>query len=171
MRTVKGEQKTSDEPLSVTLYPKKTMAVKLLLICGVFVGFGIFFGRSGEPFYYLGYIAAGFFALGIPVAILQFFPGSSYLHLDAEGFTTCTLFRKHTIAWSDVNEFFVITLKQTGVKVNEMVGFNFTASYDKNKLPRMLSAWVSKCEGALPDSYGMKTEELAALMNSFLTNR
>jgi hypothetical protein len=158
----------SDEPASVILYPKKITAFLILLGCCIFVVIGIAMINSGEI---LGYLVAGFFGLCSVVAIVQLLPGSSYLCLDSEGFICCSLFRKHKVAWSDVDEFFVITLKQTGVKVNEMVGYNFAASYDKSKLPRMLSAWVGKCEGGLPDSYGMKAEELAALMNSFLMNR
>jgi hypothetical protein len=48
-----------------------------------------------------------------------------------------------------------------------MVGIIFAASYDKSKLPGCFPHGVGQCEGGLPDSYGMKAEEMAALMNSF----
>ena len=111
-----------DETVSVTLYPKRYTAILLLLGCGVFTAVGIGIGLKEG---WMGYLIASFPALGIMVSIIQLIPGSAYLHLDSEGFTFCSLFRKTTIAWSDVDEFFVITLTQTGQKVSEMVGFNF----------------------------------------------
>jgi len=66
------------------------------------------------------------------------------------------------------DEFFVVTLKQTGVKVHEKVGFNFVPTYDRARLGRAVARELGKCEGALPDAYGRKAEELAAILNARL---
>ena len=117
---------------------------------------------------WIGYACAAFFALGIPVAIIQLVPGSSYLQLDENGITICSLFRKSTVPWSIVAEFFVVTLSQTGVTVHKMVGFNYIPSYDRARVGRRVSKIIGKCEGALPDTYGMTAEELAKNLNACL---
>ena len=73
-----------------------------------------------------------------------------------------------SMPWSVFDEFFVITLRQTGLKVHEMVGFNFAPTYDRAKLGRTVAKALSQCEGALPDTYGKKAEELAAILNAQL---
>ncbi len=49
-----------------------------------------------------------------------------------------------------------------------MVGFNYAASYDRQKNARALASALTECEGALPNTYGKKAEELAALLNECL---
>lgn len=131
----------------------------LLLACSAFVAGGIWIGITGD---WIGYLCAAFFALGIPVAAMQFIPGSAYLKLDQSGFTFCSMFRKTTIPWSAVESFFVTTI------YNKMVVFNFVPSYDRSKLGRRICKGMANCEGGLPDTYGKKAEELADLMNAYL---
>jgi len=150
---------------SVTLYPKRLSAAGHLLTCGVFVVIGIWWGITKS---WVGFLCAGFFALGGLVALVQLVPGSTYLQVHQQGFTLCTLFRKSTVPWSAVDEFFVVTMRQSGVKVHEMVGFNFVPTYDQAQLGRRIAKVIGKCEGALPDTYGKKAEELAEFMNSCL---
>ena len=152
-----------DTPLK--LYPKRSSAIWLLLACSVFVTIGVKLGLSGE---WPGYLCAAFFGLGIPVAVIQMLPGSTFLVIDAEGITFANLFRQTSLPWSVFDTFFVVTLSQTGVKVREMVGFNFVPTYDRAKLGRAVAKALSKCEGALPDTYGKKAEELAAILNARL---
>lgn len=116
----------------------------------------------------LGFLGAGFFGLGIPLGIIQLCPGSTYPQIDATGFTFCHLFRKTSVPWSIIDEFFVVTLKQKGVSVHKMVGFNFVPSYDRARLGRCVAKLISKGEGALPDTCGRSAEELAELLNSYL---
>jgi hypothetical protein len=155
----------SDSPSTQILYPKKSSAVWLLLGCSAFVVVGIWLGnREG----WIGYAGAAFFALGIPVALIQLLPGSSYLQIDETGLTFSNLFRKTSVPWSDVDEFFVVTLKQSGLAVHKMVGFNYVPSYGRQLIGRRIAAAIGKCEGALPDTYGKSAEELALLLNSYL---
>jgi hypothetical protein len=139
--------------------------VALLLTAAAFTAGGIWMGLSGE---WIGFLIGGFFALGIPVAVLQLIPGSAYLHVDQTGFTFSSSFRKATIPWSVVDEFFVVTLRQHGVRVHSMVGFNFVPSYDRSRLGREFAKAVSRCEAAFPCTYGKKAQELAEFMNSCL---
>jgi hypothetical protein len=117
---------------------------------------------------WIGYPCAGFFGLGVPVAVIQLIPGSTYLRLERSGFTFCNLFRCTTVPWSVVDQFFVVTIRHGVMKVREMVGFNFVASYDKARLGRKIASIVGSCEGALPGTYGKHPKELAAIMNACL---
>jgi len=155
---------TQKQP-TVTLYPKRSSAIWLFLSCAAFVTGGIWMGVNER---WIGFPIAAFFALGIPVAVVKLLPGSTYLQVDDSGFTFCNFFRRTTIPWSVIDEFCVVTLKQTGMKVHRMIGFNFVKSYDKGKLGRRIAAIIGKCEGALPDTYGKKAEELASFMNECL---
>ena len=155
----------TDDSIDLMLYPKKSTALWLLIASSLFVAGGIWMITRGE---WVGYLCAGFFGLGILVFGIQLLPGSAYLHLHNEGFTFCSLFRKTCIPWSAIDEFFVVQLSQPAVKIQRMVGFNFAPSYDKSKLGRTISRGIAACEGALPDTYGWKPEELAAYMNECL---
>ena len=113
----------------------------------------------------MGYFCGGFFALGLPVFALQFHPKAAYLKLAADGFTFCSLFRAHTVQWKHVREFAVIQ-----ISLNKMVAWNFTPEYSQSERGRALSKSLSGYEAALPDTYGMKAEELVSLMSD-LRNR
>jgi hypothetical protein len=97
----------------------------------------------------------------LPVFALQFHPKAAYLHLAADGFTICSLFRAHTVRWAQVREFAVIR-----VGPNRMVGWNYTPDYPGSGRARAVSKLLAGCEAALPDTYGMKPQELAKLMES-----
>jgi hypothetical protein len=126
-------------------------------------------GMSGEwTKQWIGYLSAAFFGLGIPIALIQLVPAGAYLRLDQEGFTVCNLFRTERTRWSVVDRFFVVSLDHTGVTVRRMVGFNFVPSYDRARLGRRIAKALGNCEGGLPDTYGMKAEDLANLMNAWL---
>jgi hypothetical protein len=147
-------------PTPITLYPKRSRMIWLLLGCSIFVAIGIWMGSEGESF---GYVGAAFFGLGIPISLIQMIPGSGFLTIDEKGFTFASLFRKDTIAWSDIDEFCVVTLGHT-----RFVGLNFVPTYDRSRTGRRVSRVIAGCEGALPDTYGKKAAELAELLNTRL---
>lgn len=115
--------------------------------------------RGGD---FWGWLVAGFFALGVIVSVINLLPGSSYLRLDNEGFTTCSLFRTHTFRWFDVERFDVAR-----ISTNKMVVFDFSDTYRKQEVGRRVATAVTGHEGALPESYGMSQEELAKLLNDY----
>jgi hypothetical protein len=86
----------------------------------------------------MAYLSAGFFALGIPVAIVGMIPNSTYLELDPQAFTFCNLFKRTTISWCDIEEFVVFSQQHRGMTVRRSVGFNFVASYDRARTGRMI---------------------------------
>ena len=106
--------------------------------------------------------------MGVVIFIVQLIPGSAYLRLDSEGFIFCSLYLRITLPWSAIDGFHVVVMRQTGLKVHELVGFNFVPAYDRSQLGRQISSAVAECEGGLPNTYGKSAEELAHLMNEHL---
>lgn len=156
--------KTHAEPL-LTLIPKRRTALALLLTCSAFVAIGLWMSRTEG---WVGYLCAGFFALGVLVAIVRLIPGSSCLIVGREGLTIVNLFRSSTIAWSDIDCFVVVRLTLWGLTVHQMVAFDFAPSYDRAKLVRRFASHLAGGEGALPDTYGYRADELAELLGRYL---
>jgi hypothetical protein len=146
--------------------------LKWLLVLGISLTFvvggllALFWpGRAGAPQRegaWVMWLCVGFFGLGVVVCLLQFLPRSSFLRLDGEGFTIRTLYRERTYRWEDVDTFGV-----TVVSFNKMVGFNFAPHFDRAARLRRVNKAIAFFEGALPDTYGMKAEDLADLMNEY----
>ena len=72
------------------------------------------------------------------------------------------MFRSHTFKWSEVSEFGV-----GQIFGNKMVLMNFSESYKASPSLRKFSITFVGADGALPDSYGLKPEDLAELMNIY----
>jgi hypothetical protein len=147
---------TSSIQIPATLRPSRKKAATLFLVSLLFVVGGIWMVRDGQM---MGYLCGGFFALGLPIFALQFHPKAAYLRLEPDGFTFCSLFRAHTVRWAVVREFAVI-----GIGPNRMVAWNFTSDYPATGSGRAISKSLSGYEAALPDTYGMKPQELVELM-------
>jgi hypothetical protein len=146
--------------------------VKSLLMLGVsltFVAVGLLGllwpradGAAEEEERWAMWACVVFFGLGVIVCVLQFLPRSSFLRLGPEGFTIRALYRERTYRWEDVDTFGV-----TQVSFNKMVGFNFAPHFDRAARLRRVNKAIAFFEGALPDTYGMKAEDLADLMNEY----
>jgi len=136
----------------------------LLTVCLAFVACAIFLIHKGEKF---GWVCAGFFGLGIPVFLVQLLPNASFLTVTEEGIEFCSLFRRHKIRWSDISEFGVTTVRQQGLPVNKMVGFNYSPTYQRAAKARSVAKALAGFEGALPDTYGMRAENLAQLLTEY----
>lgn len=111
---------------------------------------------------WLGWLSIGFFGLCLLVSMVLMLPNASCLELNSAGFTMCSLFRAHTILWVDVSTFGV-----GRIMGNKMVMFNFVDSYQGSSKLRTFNTGVTGFEAGLPDSYGLKHDELAELMNKF----
>ncbi len=144
----------------LTLRPGRGQTLLWLLVCIGFVVIGISMAREGRP---TGYFCAGFFGLGLPVFGLQFHPRAAYLQLSSDGFTFCSLFRAQFVPWTQVREFAVIRVGQ-----KRMVAWNFTPNHPARVRMRRISKALSGYEAALPDTYGLKPQELAEVLNSLL---
>ncbi|MFN8005874.1 MAG: hypothetical protein U0V70_02355 [Terriglobia bacterium] len=120
---------------------------------------GVWMIRDGDAW---GWLCAGFFGLCFLVFMALMHPKASYLELTPEGFTICSLFRAQSFRWADVAKF------EVGLTMGKkMVMFNFVESYSRSPKLRSLSSGLTGFEAGLPDSYGLKYEELAELMNQF----
>lgn len=103
-----------------------------------------------------------FFGLCALVFAIQLLPGSSSLTLTPEKFIVRTLFRSFEHTWDEVESFFA-----THISVNKMVAFNYSELYTRQQRGRAFSSKLTGVEAALPDSFGMKPEDLAMLLNSW----
>ena len=164
-RAVGRQSCMNQETTSLILRPKKSSAIWLLIVCILFVAGSIWMAQEKR---WIGYLCAGFFALGIPISIAQLIPGSTYLQITDNGLSFANMFRITNIPWNVIDHFFVVSMKRTGVTVHKMVGFNFVSSYDHAKTSRRVSTAIAKCEGALPDTYGKTAEELVDMLNRCL---
>ena len=143
--------------LPLVLYPSRGKLAAFLGVSVLFVAIGVLMVRNGEPV--AGCLCGGFFALLVPVFLISMSRRAAYLRLHSEGFTFSSLYRAHTVAWSDVLEFGV--MRTTG---KSMVGWNFVAGYARSGGLRKVNQAISGFDAALPDNYGMDVEQLAALM-------
>ena len=129
----------------------------LLMLLGslVFVAAGIWM----LPDYPVsGYLSITFFGLCALIFCVNLLPHSSYLRLTCEGFTVCSTFRSRSIEWRHVGTFGVTRIGTRKM----MVGWDPSHSVSKlGNANKVMCGYAS----ALPDSYGMKAEELAELLN------
>jgi hypothetical protein len=141
----------------VTLRPSKAKMALLFIVSLLFVFGGILMMRDGER---AGYFVSAFFALCLLVAAIQFLPNASYLLLTPEGFTFCSLFRAHTVKWNDVEWFSVVEIGG-----RKMVGWNPIPGVRPHARLRAFNLKAFGLEEALPDTYGLRPEVLADILN------
>jgi len=156
--------KMSPRSLPFTVYPKKTKMLLLFLVSIAFVAGGILMICDGQK---MGWLCVGFFGLGIPVFLLQLYPKSSYLTVSEEGIEYCSLFRSHRLRWSDISEFGTYTIRKHGLPGSRMVGFNYSAEYQRASQAREVSKDLVGFEGGLPDTYGFRADELARMLSDY----
>lgn len=144
--------------LPLRLHPSRLKMLGLLAVCLVFVALGLLMSREQPA---MGYFCAAFFGLGIPVFLLQMLPGKSYLELARDQFVSASLFKSATVQWNDIAELRVIRIHG-----NKMVGWNYNAAYRGRGTGHAVSSALAGVHGALPDTYGMKAEALAELMDA-----
>lgn len=116
--------------------------------------------RNGEG--WKGWLAAVFFGICTLAFLITLIPGSSYLKLNTENFEVCSLFRKHEVRWDSVSEFGVFRLEPGGT----FVGYNFRPGAEHPSGIRRFNQGLSGYEAGLPDTYGMKPDELAEVLNA-----
>ena len=136
----------------------------LFLVCAA-LAVGVWWeGKSGWPVI-LG--AAGFalfFGFGAAVAVPMMFGKGSDLYLGEEGFAYRTVWRAHTIGWHQVGQFGVLDQRTSGIKVASYVTFDLPEETGRMANANRKMIGLSH---QLPDTYGMKAPELAAMMDGF----
>lgn len=154
-----GREQPDD--LGDTLVLRPSLWKHMLMLAGSlgFVAIGVFIMPAGD---WTRWLVTGFFGLCAAVFVTQLLPGASYLKLDREGFEFAAMFRKTCITWSDVSPF-----AAGYISANKMVLFELTEGSPGAPSRRIASIArnLAGAAGALPDTYGMKAEALADLMN------
>ena len=151
------------ERAPVTLRPSRLRWILVLLASLVLGAGGVLMIADGRD---IGWLVAGFFGLCAAVACVSMLPGASYLVLDEEGFTVGSLFRSARVVWPEVVEFYPWVVMATGMRAVTHVAFELSPDRRNQATARVLSRLVSGgVEAGLPDTYGLRAEELAELMN------
>lgn len=145
------------QSLPVTYRTRPLKMAFLTLGAGAFVAGGWWL-LPREPF--VAYASIVFFGLCALVGLVSLLPNSSYLTLTEQGFLFASLFRKHFVAWSSVQQFVPVRIQS-----HRMVGWTYSAGFQKSKRLRRVNTAIAGVEAALPDTYGMSVEQLAGLMN------
>jgi hypothetical protein len=143
----------------LVLHPSKRKVLLLLAICLSFTAVGVAMILEGEGL--SGWFVTAFFGLGLAVSLATLWPGASYLKLTRKGMECRSLFRRWPfIPWETVGEFDV---SKDGSWT--MVVFNrFVPA--RPLLAAFNRGLVGKRD-ALPDTYGLKAEKLAELLNEW----
>jgi hypothetical protein len=148
-----------DIALPVTLYVKRSRMLLYLGLAVIFVVGSVSAIPSRPDIAYLGIV---FFGAGAVAFAVQLHPKSAYLHLTADGFVMRNLFRSMPmVAWRDVSRFFTVRMKGA-----TMVAWNYAPGYGEHGAGRAIAKAIAGAESALPDTYGMKPDDLADFMNA-----
>lgn len=153
----------------LTLHTSKAKSLLLLLASLLFTVGGVFMARDGELTGHVGYV---FFGLCSLAYVVQLITGGGYLKLKEDEFEFFSGFgRKQCVSWDDVDSFGVAVVRNLSryyVPPTRLVGWNYKQGVDVSKFGRVTSKTLSGREACLPDTYGMKLEELVSLLNEHL---
>ncbi|MBL8079205.1 MAG: hypothetical protein JNM55_14670 [Anaerolineales bacterium] len=141
------------------LFPSRLKTIGNLFGSLCFVAVSIWQVSVGEI---IGWFPLIFFGLCAIVFVISLLPNSSYLRLNPTGFTVCSIFRKHSYSWADVESFAV-----TRISTKQIVAFNFSEQYKGAESLRRTSTSLTGFEGALPNTFGKSANELVILLNDF----
>ena len=151
----------------LTLHMSK--AKSLLLASLMLTVAGVFMAQDGEL---MGHVAYAFFGLCSVAYMVQLTTGGGYLKLRDDEFEFVFGFgRKQCVKWDDVGSFGVAVVRNLSryyVPPTQLVGWNYKQGVDISKFGRVTSKTLSGREACLPDTYGMKMEELLSLLNEHL---
>jgi hypothetical protein len=104
-----------------------------------------------------------FFGLGIPVGLWMLLsPGSTYLHLDREGFEVASYIKKTRFAWADVERFEI-----TWMRGGKVIAIVFAPHYGQQKIGRALARSVSGMDYAIGNDYNAPLADIAKTLNEW----
>ena len=150
----------------------------LLVMAGFLLGTGRL-GFSGwiDPVARVaGWFALIFFGLGVLVFLFQALTNASYLLLTRDGFQMHGIRKSRLIPWSEVGAFAAYippTLLAAWLpkRINnvgpKMVVFDYRPDVDSFRRMRAVNKALTGHDAGLADTYGLKAEELASLMNAW----
>ncbi|KLI97708.1 PH domain-containing protein [Luteimonas sp. FCS-9] len=141
-------------PAVELLRPAPWKRLALLAVSLALVGLAVAVaGRQPAVAWGLG----GIFGACALVALAGLLPGAHHLRLDTSGLELRALFRTTRLAWTDIARF-----GTTRVGLHRVVGLDFAPHVDRGARLRRVNRGLSGFHGALPDTYGLGAEALAA---------
>jgi hypothetical protein len=154
--TSAAERLAAQFPGPVRLHPSPKKWLLVLLGCAAFAVIGFFMIRDGQAW---GWLVLVFFGAGAPIAAAMLWPGANGLTLDRDGFEVANALRRHRSRWQDTTGFESVAIPPAMQKL---------VCYDDTQASGMamatVNAGITGHTSALPDTYGLSAEELAALM-------
>jgi hypothetical protein len=123
-----------------------------------FVAAGVWLILTGEAG---AWLVLGFFGLCAVLALLVPLATRNHLRLDPDGFTVTTPVLTRSYRWAEVDRFFAVGPDGSG-----SVGFDLAAAaLRRHRGSQRLTRRLFGYDDALPQTYGMPPERLAALLN------
>jgi hypothetical protein len=147
--------------VAVVLRPSRRKWLGIFVLCLGFVALGAVLCRDGDPSdRWIGWLSVIFFGGGGIVVVPQIFSRRAHLRLDADGFSFATLRRRSDYNWAE------ITAPFAAVRVSRIKLVMFNTARPPSRTSTLNQGFCGYDYG-LPDTYGMKAEDLAALMTRF----
>jgi len=156
----------------VILKSSRTKYLVMLPGAVLFVVGGFFMARDATDSVqiWLSWGCVGFFGLCAALFAVRLLPGASYLKIGPLGIEWCMLWRKHSTAWSGIQEFGVAQIDiPLGIIPNRRRKIGLTLlpdriEYEKHQWLKTIGKALVGFDDVLPDNYGMKPEELVVLL-------
>ena len=135
-----------------------------------------FAGWIAVPARIVGWFALVFFSLAVLVALFQLLTKRSYLALTRDGFQIFGIRKSRLIPWSEVGAFTAympptLVFAWLPRRINDlgpkMVLFDYRPGVKAFRRMRAMNQTLTGHDAGLPDTYGLRAEELATLMNDW----
>lgn len=165
--------KTSSE---IKLKPSRVQSILMLFVGLMFLSLATYMILNpSKPSHLLsgwfGVIFSG--AIIVWAVVLLLVPRASFLKINPEGIQICSLWRTTTISWYDIEEFGVAAFStyyrgihqkysNVGIKFSQICNHKVNRQWEWG---RKFSKELVGYEFTLPDNYGMRSEDLAELLN------
>ena len=122
-----------------------------ILISCVFVMIGIWMIRDGNGF---GWLAVALWTLGLVALLISSLPEANWLRLEPTGFEVRQSFRGSSVAWSDVERFF-------------LTSDGLTVVYELFPEPGEASEDPDEYFAHFSETYGLNAQEFLELLQSY----
>jgi membrane associated rhomboid family serine protease len=148
---------------TIVLHPRRWRWALMLVILGVPAGMCVAW-LLADP----GILpAAGvlLFGAGSALSITQFFPRWAHLRIGPDGLVLRHAMRTKRWTWNEIDDFVAYEVHNQ-YNSTKLVGFNRRdLTPERQSFWQTLTRGMSGVDGSLPDTYGMRHYELAALLN------
>jgi hypothetical protein len=136
--------------------PWKAVMVVLGSLAFVLAGWWM---RHEHP--WVGWASILFFGFcGLAGLWMLLAPRSVYLQLDARGLLIASPFRRQHIPWAEIADFEIVSIKGS-----RMIAIHYLSAPTAG---RQFSAAVSGIEGAIPNSYAARLEDILQSLQTYL---